>query len=152
MDENRPFFKIFICKNGLDYTLRYFAYMWNIIVIEPDLLPLPVIMWTLEDVDKCKDLEIYAADRHLAMLEKGCRDMGALFQKEGEKSSVVRLDIEEMPFKENVKLSSDAFYLLHRRLSKQVTKLFFNRTSSDYSSLIDEIEVRIKYTQEGKLR
>jgi hypothetical protein len=150
LDNVRPLYRIFVSKTNLEYPLREFAYMWNIILIEPELLPVPTIMGVLQDAEKCRDLEIYAADRHLAFLEKSCRDMGNLFRRDRSQLGVICLDTLDMPSKGNRQLSSDGMYLAHRQLSRKLSRRFFDRTSSGYENMISQIELQTGYTQEGK--
>ena len=124
--------------------------MWNIILVEPDLLPIPTIVGVLQDAEKCQDLEIYAAGTHLALLEKGCRGMGNLFRIDQSKLGVVCLDTREMPGKGNTLVNSDSMYLQHRQLSKIISRRFFERVSSGYEDMVSQIELRIGYTQDGK--
>lgn len=152
MDNAKPLYRIFVSKSNLEYPLREFAYMWNIILVEPDLLPIPTIVGVLQDADKCQDLEIYAAGTHLALLEKGCRGMGNLFRIDQSKLGVVCLDTREMPGKGNTLVNSDSMYLKHRQLSKIISRRFFERTSSGYEDIVNQIELRTGYTQDGKRR
>lgn len=150
LDETRPWYRVFVSKTNLEYPLREFAYMWNIIIIEPDLLPIPTILEVLNDENKCRELEIYAADRHIAFLEKGCRDMGNLFIRDCSQSGVICLDTRDIPSKGNLQISSDRMYLKHRQLSKKILRQFFDVTSEGYEETVRRIEDQTGYTQEGK--
>jgi hypothetical protein len=150
LDETRPLYRVFVSKTNLEYPLREFAYMWNVILIEPDLLPIPTILEVLHDENKCRELEIYAAYRHIAFLEKGCRHIGNLLRRDPDKSGVIRLDTRDIPCKGNLELSSDHMYLKHRQLSKKIRKKYFDITSTGYEEAVRRIEDRIGYTQGGK--
>lgn len=150
LDETRPLYRVFVSKTNLEYPLREFAYMWNIILIEPDLLPIPTILEVLNDENKCCELEVYAADRHIAFLEKGCRDMGNLLRRDCSKSGVICLDTRDIPSKGNLQVSSDRMYLKHRQLSKKILGQFFNVTSEGYEETVRRIEDQTGYTQERK--
>ena len=126
--------------------------MWNIIVVEPEMLPIPTIIGILHDDEKCRDLEIFAADRHLSILHKGCRDLGHLFRRDVSKRSAICLDTEEMPYKGNLQISSDSMYLLHLQLSRRILRKFFNRSSYGYDEAVSRIEEQTGYTQEGKTK
>lgn len=150
LDEDRPLFRIFVSKTKLENAFKEFAYMWSIILIEPDLLPIPAIMGTLSDNEKCLALEIYASDRHLEVLKKGCRDLGSLFTRDPSNPYTVCLDTRQMPYKGNLHLSSDSMYLLHLQLNKKILKNIINRSSDEYEDMFDQIENKIGYTREGK--
>lgn len=149
LDETRPLYRVFVSKANLEYPLQEFAYMWNIILIEPDPLPIPTVLEVLRDDDKCLELEIYAADRHIPFLEKGCRDMGSILRKDCSKSGVICLDTHDMPCKGNLEISSERMTLKHRQLSKKIQKIFFDVTSKGYEETISRLESQIGYTQEG---
>lgn len=150
LDEVRPLYRVFVSKTKLEHPLKEFAYMWNIILVEPDLLPIPTIIGILQDDAKCQDLEIYAADKHVAVLEKGCRDLGSILKRKIAMPSVVCLDTSEMPYKGNLQISSDSMYLLHLQLNKRISRKFFDRSSHGYEDIVKRIEDQIGYTQEGK--
>ena len=128
LDEVRPLYRVFVSKTNLEYPLREFAYMWNIIVIEPELLPIPTILGVLNSSSKCKELEIYAASSHMQFLKKGCRDMRNLIKrgrstKRGRSNmQVICLDTEDIPCRGNPGLSSERFYLKNLLISKRILK------------------------------
>jgi len=149
LDETRPLYKVFVSKTNLEYPLREFAYMWNIILIEPGLLPIPTILEVLHNGNRCRELEIYAADRHIAFLEKGCRDMGNLLIRDHSKSGMICLDTRDMPCKGSLQVSGDRMYLRHRQLSKKIVRQFFDITSVGYEETVRRIEDQTGYTREG---
>lgn len=158
LDEIRPLYRVFVSKTNLEYPLREFAYMWNIIVIEPELLPIPAILGVLNSHSKCKALEIYAANSHMQYLKKCCRDMRSLIKrgrstKKGRSNmQVICLDTEDILCKGSRSLSSERFYLKHRLLSKRILKQYYNRASDDYDTMINNIESKIGYTVNGKAK
>jgi len=117
MDDVRRLFRVFVTKASPDDQSRNFAYMWNIILVEPDLMPIPQIISMLSDSQACQAVNINRPTEHMTILGKVCRSLDQLFVKSPSNRRQLTLDLTDLVYDKNPKLDSYKVRLVQRTLS-----------------------------------
>lgn len=121
MDDIRRLFRVFVTKATPDDQTREFAYMWNIILVEPGLMPVPQIISLLSDSQACQALNVYRPTQHMTVLGKVCRSLDQLFVRGLNNRRQLTLDLTDLVYDKNPKLDSYKVRLVQRTLSNLFT-------------------------------
>ena len=132
VDDGRRLFRVFVTKSAPDDAAREFAYMWNIILVEPSLMPVPQIISLLSDNAVCHAVNIQRPDQQVAVLGKVCRSMDQLFVRSASNRRHLTLDLTDLVYHKNPRLDSYKVRLVQRSLS-QLFSQYIARCNPEYT-------------------
>ncbi len=122
MDDTRRLFRVFVTKASPDDLTREYAYMWNIIIVEPDLMPVPQVFSLLSDIQVCQAVNIHRPADLTVILGKVCRSLDQLFLRSPINRRQLTLDLTDLVYDKNPKLDSATVRLFQRTLSNLFSK------------------------------
>lgn len=140
MDDLRRLFRVFVTKASPDDQTREFAYMWNIVLVEPDLMPVPQIISLLSDSQACQAVNIHRPTEHMTILGKVCRSLDQLFVRSPSNRRQLTLDLTDLVYDKNPKLDSCKVRLVQRTLSNLFSPYLSGRDPSYVQQKVTELE------------
>lgn len=140
MDDSRKLFRVFVTKAAPDDQTREFAYMWNIVLVEPGLMPIPQIISLLLDNQICQAINVSRPTDHITILGKVCRSLDQLFVRDLKNRRKLMLDLTDLVYDKNPKLDSYKVRLVQRTLSNILSPYLENRDLSYLQQKMSELE------------
>ena len=140
MDDVRRLFRVFVTKASPDDQTREFAYMWNIVLVEPGLMPVPQILLMLSDSQACQAVNINRPAEHMTILGKVCRSLDQLFVRSPSNRRQLTLDLTDLVYDKNPKLDSYKVRLVQRTLSNLFSPYLSRRDPSYVQQKATELE------------
>lgn len=131
----RPFFRALISDSYIEKAVRRLCYMWSIITVEPQLLPIPVVLRTILRDIHCSLFEPPIRREAVRILPHACRSLNDILSADPTRVGRFSLDMTFILKKGNLDLITD----IHQTLSNEILEQIETIDPLYFESLADEL-------------
>ena len=149
----RPFFRALISDSYIEQAVRRLCYMWSIITVEPQLLPIPVILRTILRDSHCNLFEPPMRREAVRILPHACRSLNDMLSPDLTKPGRFNLDMTFTLKKGNLDLIADVHQTLSNEILEQIETsidpLYFESRAAELLASLPSVREKLTHGYVG---
>lgn len=149
----RPFFRVLISDSYIEQAVRRLCYMWSIITVEPQLVPIPVILRTIMRDSHCNLFEPPMRREAVRILPHACRSLNDMISPDLTKPGRFNLDMAFTLKKGNLDLIADVHQTLSNEILEQIESsidpLYFESRADELLASLPSVREKLTHGYVG---